>query len=444
MTAMATYPEVERRAESLRHESPAVHERESCGGKWTTPPLVRLADGTTARLLKDGEALGAAYCAIANAQRSILLEVYIFRSDDTGRAFAQLLAKRAREGLEVRVIYDSIGSIDTDRSMFRMMCDAGVRLAEFHPWNPFRSQRSWRVFNRDHRKQVIVDDTIGVLGGQNLGDEYGSAVISGNSHREEWRDTGVEFRGPSVRLMREAFARMWNYLNHGGPIHRAQLLQSAQVRPGDRKGDCVEPECTRRWRRSASLGSSPSRLGIAEDSMAIIASAPTPRSRLLLSLRHLLRDARESIDLTMAYFAPPQELLEQLCRSAMRGVRVRLMLPSRSDVAILVVAARAFYEDLMNAGCEIFELQNAVLHAKTLCVDGRLSIVGSTNLDYRSIQYNFELSAVIHSRAFGAHMHEMFEHDMRCAHRFLPDEWRHRPVRDRLVQWLVMRARNLL
>lgn len=444
MTTMTIPSAVEGRAQPPGCASAERKGTTPCNGEWSARPPIRLADDTTVQLLKNGEALHAAYRAIAVAQRSILLEVYIFHSDETGRAFAELLAERAREGLEVRVIYDSVGSIDTNPSMFRMMRDAGVQLAEFHPWNPWRCRHGWRVFNRDHRKQVIVDDEVGVLGGQNLGDEYGSSLIVGKSDRQEWRDTGAAFRGPSVRLMRDSFARTWKYVHNGGPIHRAQLFQSAASHGIDPHGDFLEPQNTADGARSATLSAEESSLDIAPDSMAILASAPTPRSRLLPSLRKLLRDARESIDMTMAYFAPPQQLVEQLCCSARRGVRVRLMLPAKSDVGILVVAARAFYEDLMRAGCQIYELQSAVLHAKTLCVDARLSIVGSTNLDYRSIQYNCELSAVIHSRALGAHMQEMFEHDVRCAKRILPDEWRHRPLRDRLVQWLVMRARYAL
>jgi cardiolipin synthase len=178
--------------------------------------------------------------------------------------------------------------------------------------------------------------------------------------------------------------------------------------------------------------------------MAVLASVPSPKSRLLPILRQLLRDARESIELTMSYFAPPQALVEQLCASARAGVRVRLMLPARSDVPILVIAARAFYERLMRAGVEIYERQDAILHAKTLCIDGRLSIVGSLNLDYRSIQYNCEISSIVHSRPFGDAMHELFENDVRYARPVPPEEWRYRPLRDRLVRWAVMRARYLL
>lgn len=385
---------------------------------WIETPPVPIADGTEVQLYKDGQALHGACCAIEQARREICLEIYIFHSDDTGRALAERLARRAREGVTVRVIYDSFGSFDTDRRMFDGMRRAGVQLAEFHPVEPWRCRDGWRIFNRDHRKLLVADDEVAVLGGQNLGNEYGSSWVLGKPVADEWRDTGVGVRGPSARLLATAFARMWDYVNRGGPIRRAQVFPS---NPQNR-----------------------TLLEIPSDSLAVLASTPTPRSKLLPSLLRLLSRAQSSIELTMAYFAPPQVLVEQLCRSAQSGVRVRLMLPGRSDVGLLRVAAQAFYEDLLAAGVEVYERQHAVLHAKTLCVDGQLSVIGSTNLDYRSIQFNCELSAAIDSRAFGRQMNDLFENDVRYARRIVGDEWRHRPLADRLMQWAVMRARYLL
>lgn len=419
-------------------------------GGWVIPPPAALADGTLVQLYKDGEALRAAYDAIAAARRTVRLEIYIFHSDPTGRAFADLLAARAREGLDVRVVYDSIGSIDTDRTMFDRMRAAGVRLREFHPWAPWRLSHGWRPFNRDHRKLLVVDDEVGVLGGQNLGNEYGISWVLGRAHGDDWRDTGMGVRGPAVRLLAEAFQRVWRYVGRGGPVRRAEFFHSGQTYRDDPAGSLLAGQPAGRvGRRRRRTDPRPSVLDIPADSFAVLASVPTPRSRLLPSLRKLLRDARSSLELTMAYFAPPGGLLEQLCQSARAGVRVRLMLPGRSDVELLRVAARAFYDDLTAAGVEVYERQGAVLHAKTLCVDGRLSVVGSTNLDYRSIQYNCELSAVVHSTAFGSHLHRLFEHDVCFARRIPPDECRgggggHRPLRDRFVRWAVMRARYLL
>jgi cardiolipin synthase len=411
---------------------------------WITPPPVRLADGTLAQLYKDGEALHAAYRAIAAARTSVLLEVYIFHADATGQAFANLLCDRAAAGIEVRVIYDALGSMGDHAAMLDAMRKAGVRLRAFHPLAPWDAEHGWRPFNRDHRKLLVVDGATAVLGGQNLGDEYGSSWVTGKPHNDEWRDTGAGLQGPSVRLLTAAFERMWDYVVHGGPIGRAEVIHSTESFRDDPGGGLLKDEPRAQSASRQTLTAARSPLDIAEDSIAVLASVPTPRSRLLPSIRKLLRDATRSIEMTMAYFAPPEPLIERLCRSARDGVRVRLVLPERSDVPVLCAAARAFYGRLMCAGVEVYERCGAILHAKTLCVDERLSIIGSTNLDYRSIQYNCELSVVIHSRPFGAQMHALFEHDVCFARRIPPDEWRKRPLRDRLAQWAVMRARYLL
>src|ERR1700733_7418108 len=146
---------------------------------WISPPPASLDDGTTVKLTKDGEALYAAYQAIAAAKRRVWLETFIFHSDDTGRAFAELLSKRAKQGLDVRVVYVSFGSLTTVPKMFDEMRSAGVRVREFHPVEPWRCKHGWRIFNRDHRKLLVVDDDVAVLGGQNLGDEYGGSWSTG-------------------------------------------------------------------------------------------------------------------------------------------------------------------------------------------------------------------------------------------------------------------------
>jgi cardiolipin synthase len=158
----------------------------------------------------------------------------------------------------------------------------------------------------------------------------------------------------------------------------------------------------------------------------------------------MLRDARESILLTMSYFAPPDVLVEELCRAARRRVKVRLMLPAECDVPLLLTAARSFYEKLLQSGVEIYERQGAILHAKSVCIDGLISIIGSTNLDYRSIDYNCELSVILRNREFGRQMKMLFENDVCYAERITLNQWRKRPFSDRLVQWAVHRARYLL
>jgi cardiolipin synthase len=176
----------------------------------------------------------------------------------------------------------------------------------------------------------------------------------------------------------------------------------------------------------------------------VLASVPTVNSPLKPAICHLLQNAKSSIYLTMAYFAPDDMLIDELCKAADRGVKIKLMLPGRGDIKLLVIAARSFYEKLMTHGIEIYERQNVILHAKTIVVDGEISIIGSTNLDYRSIEYNCELSAVIRSKDLGNQIEQLFENDVFYAKKIDPFVWQHRPHWDRFGQWLVSRARYLL
>ncbi len=393
---------------------------------WIVPPPVRLADGSMVQLYKDGEALHAAYEGIKSARHRICLEVYIFASDDTGQAFADLLCRKAREGVQVYVIYDSFGSMSTDRAMFAQMRRAGVHIQAFHPVRPWEVRFSWRPFNRDHRKLLIIDDHIVGLGGLNIGAEYaGSWVVRLEAKEgDAWRDNAMSITGPSARVFLKSFARTWRYIHSGGPITRALLIHNVHG-------------------FDAPIATHDTPL-LERDSLGVIASVPTLHTPLAGFFETLLRRAQRSIELTMAYFAPADAFINALVAAAKRGVRVRLVVPEVCDVHLLLVAARSFYDTLMAAGVEIYERRAVVLHAKSLVIDSEVSVLGSANLDYRSIEYNCELSAVVRSRAFGAQMHDLFEHDVSYSRRISPEEWRRRPLRDRLGQWAVKRARYLL
>lgn len=377
---------------------------------WIAPPPIQLSDGTQLQLYKDGEALHAAYEAIKSASELICLEVYIFANDPTGQAFADLLCEKARQGLSVYVIFDSFGSITFDRNIFRQMRQAGVRLQEFHPVIPWESRYSWRLVNRDHRKLLIIDGRIAGIGGLNIGSEYaGQWIVKSTNSPDPWRDNAVGIVGPAARLFLNAFARSWHYATHGGRIGRAEY--SARLEDGQ---------------------------------IGVLASVPTLNSPLRPNLCRLMHSARQSIYLTMAYFAPDDTLVDELCGAASRGVRVRLMLPGQCDVALVRITARSYYERLMSCGIEVYERQGAVLHAKSMVVDQTVTVMGSTNLDNRSIQFNCEIAAVIRSAPFGRQMHDLFENDVHYATKMKLPEWRRRPTWDRLVQWAISHGRYWL
>ncbi len=411
---------------------------------WTKPPAVTLADGSHIQLYKDGEALRAAYDAIRDAKHRVFLEVYIFAGDETGRAFADLLIAKAKQGVRVYFIYDSFGSWDTDRTIFRRMKSAGVNVGEFNPIRPWECKYSWRPVNRDHRKLLMVDDHIGGMGGLNIANEYAGPWVAKNDRLDAnyWRDTAVGIVGHSARPLARSFIRSWEYILHGGPIRRAEYQHALErVPPLKRR---IATRVTKKRRTQYRVGDEPAPPLELTDDIALLASVPTVSSPLRPLIHRLIHNAEQSIRMTMAYFAPDDLLVAELCRAAKRGVKVQLMLPGRSDMKLLLFAARSFYELLMDAGVQIYERQTVILHAKTIVVDEHVSVVGSTNLDYRSIEFNSELCMAIRSNEFGRHMSELFENDIRFAHLIQPSDWKHRPFVDRAVQWTVSRARYLL
>jgi len=380
---------------------------------WSITDPVILSDDARVRLIKDGEALHCWYDAVCAAKKSIFLETYIFAHDETGRTFQRELIKKARAGVRAFVMYDSFGSNATDRALFDEMRAGGVHVCEFHPMLPWNCSYSWRPFNRNHSKLLIIDAKFVGLGGLNIANEYGGSwVSSADSDPEElWRDCGISLEGRVAADFATSFRRTWLYATHGGRFVRALTSHN---------------------------------LDGAKGPVGLLSSVPSMGSQLSRLLEQLLGGARKSIDLTAAYFAPADELIHLLCAAAKKGVQVRLMLPSRTDARIMITAARSFYEQLLEAGIVIYERQHVKLHAKTLVIDDEVSVLGSTNFDYRSIDYNCELAAVIRSSEFGQQMKALFEHDISFSKRIESKDWRHRPYMDRLVQWAVNRSRTLL
>lgn len=380
---------------------------------WRVQPPVSLSDGSQIRLFKDGEALRCWYDAVCSARHAIFAESYIIADDDTGRAFRDQLIAKARSGVHVFLIYDSFGSHNTPHEYFDRMAREGVRVREFHPMALWRCRFSWRPFNRDHRKLLIVDNHFVGLGGLNIANEYGGSWLGKAPVQPEtlWRDCGIALEGPAAGPFVESFRRTWTYVTRGGRSARAFLAHN---------------------------------LDGARGPVGMLSSVPSMAAPISRLLSDLLRQTRKSIDLTSAYFAPGDELVNLLCRAARRGARVRLMLPSLTDSRIMVTASRSFYEQLMASGVEVYERQQARLHAKTLVIDGVISLVGSTNFDYRSIDYNCELAAIIRSEPFALQMMELFEHDVTFSRRIDPRDWRRRRWLDRVVQWAVNRSRTLL
>jgi cardiolipin synthase len=307
--------------------------------------------------------------ALAAARRSIWAEYYLVRNDETGHGFLAALAAAAGRGVEVRLLYDAVGSLGLDGGRLAAIRAAGGRVAPFLPINPLR--RRWSVHLRNHRKLVIVDGEAAFTGGMNIGDEYsGRSRRRGGTH---FVDTHLDVRGPAVLGLAAVFADDWHFSTN-------ENLACAEAPPP---------------------------AGLA--SVAIVPSGPDQElNASALAYFTGITLARERCFLTTPYFIPDEPTMRALVAAAQRGVDVRLLVPARCDVPLVGAAARASFPRLLRGGVRVLEYLPSMLHAKTLVADGEAAIVGSANVDIRSFRFNFELGAVAADAAVAASLERRF------------------------------------
>jgi cardiolipin synthase len=364
-----------------------------------------LVAGNKVVALVDGPATFAAIdAAMLGARSHIHIETYIFADDDLGQRFARRLVERRQQGIEVRVIYDAVGSIETPGAFFSELKNGGVEVIEFQPLNPVKTY-FWRFHNRDHRKIIVVDGRVAFTGGLNISSAYSSASSSMPGPEagleEGWRDTHVQIAGPAVHQFQTLFLDMWSQL--GG-----QLTQpNAHYYP-------------KLSEQGPSLVSAVASSGLKEKDEAIY--------RTYLAA---IRNSSQRIWITQAYFAPPAELRDALIHAAGRGVDVRIIVPGFTDSKLVLHAARREYEPLLKGRVRIVEAQNSLLHAKTALIDDAIAIIGSANLDYRSFLHNNEVTAVVVDDGIGKKMQAMFEGDLSTGKELTLAAWQKRSLLDR-------------
>ena len=370
----------------------------------TGSPLIA---GNKTTLLFDGPAtITAMMAAIEGATDHINFETYIFDEDELGIKFADLLIAKQRAGVQVNIIYDSIGTLAVSSEFFQRLRDAGVNLTEFNPVNPLKRFGKWRINNRDHRKILIVDGRIGFAGGVNIAEDYSNSSLfrSRKDQRGElgWRDTHMQLEGPAVASLQWLFMGTW-------------AIQNDKPLPD--------------------LGYFPP-LPVAGDKFVrIVASSPGGDFEIYKAFTLALQESKQSIHMTNAYFAPDAQILETLLSAARRGVDVKIIFPSKSDAGVVYYAGRSFYAALLQAGVRIFELKGSVLHAKTTVVDGIWSTVGSSNFDIRSFLHNSEINVIVLGEPFGKTMESAFQEDIRNSEEIMLPKWEQRPSSDRVKEW---------
>ena len=374
-----------------------------------------LTTSNAVQLLQDGPATyRAMFAAIESAKDHINMETYILEDDEVGQRFAQALLAKQRQGVQVNIIRDSVGTLGTPKAFFQNLADSGINVLEFNPVNPLLARKAWELNQRDHRKLLIVDGMVAFLGGINISSVYSGGSFSQGSRSARkpvapvegapdnveaglaWRDTDLQLQGPVVAEFQKLFLETWQK-QKGAPLAASNFFP-----PPKAAGNQVV----------RAIGSSPS----------------DPFSLIYATLLSAIGSAETSVYLTNAYFAPDPQLLATLQAAAARGVDVKLILPSQTDSWLVFHAGRGYYAALLSAGVKIFERRGVILHSKTALIDGVWATVGSTNLDWRSFLHNDELNAVVLGTEFGNQVKSMFDKDLAASDQITLEKWQQRPL----------------
>jgi cardiolipin synthase len=357
-----------------------------------------ISHGNEAELLINGDRIFPAMLeTIGSAERTLNIETYVYWRGEIAGELAEAVAAKAREGVQCNVILDALGAARMERKWVRRMTDAGVRVIRLRPPKPYAVRR---LANRTHRRLLIADGRLGMTGGVGIAEEW-----TGDAQDpDHWRDTHVRARGPVVRGMQGAFAEHW-------------LEGTGEVLGGDDYLPELDP---------------------VDDGgpMQLVRSSAKVGDTNAEALYYLaIASAQESLHLTAAYFVPRPAFTDALCSAARRGVDVRILVPGpHIDKAIVRVAGRAAYSELLEAGARIYEYQPTMLHAKTLCVDAQWSTVGTVNFDNRSFQLHDEVTLGVWDRAFADELERAFDHDLERSRPIDPERWHARSIRQRAAE----------
>jgi cardiolipin synthase A/B len=368
-----------------------------------------LTKGNKVTLLVNGPATYAAmFKAVENARDHINIETFIMEDieDERGRKLADLLLQKQAEGVQVNLIYDSAGSYATPAAFFQRLRDGGIEVVEFNPINPLKARGKWRLAKSDHRKIMVVDGKVAFTGGVNISQVYSSSLSvrrEGKDAQTPWRDTDVQIEGPVVAEFQKLFLETWQR-------QKGATLSDRMYFPDLKEAG------------NALVG--------------VLGSTPGEANRITFIMYvSAITFAENLLHMTNAYFIPDHQVAEALTDAAKRGVDVKIILPGTSDSSLTQFAGEYFYSELLKSGVKLYKRRNALLHAKTLVIDGIWSTVGSTNMDFWSFSSNDEVNAVILSREFAVEMEKMFTSDLAESDEVRWEEWEKRPFSLKVREW---------
>jgi len=358
-----------------------------------------LTTGNKLKLLKNGkDTFDAIFKVIENAQHHIHLEYYIYDNDKIGNKLKELLIRKSQEGVEVRIIVDDVGSWGLKEKFYNELRENGI---EIYSFMEVRFPRlTSRVNFRNHRKILVVDGKIGFTGGINIADRY----IEGNKKVGPWRDTHLQISGDAVACLQVIFAADWYFVineNLHGPDYFLPLT--------DKPGTPVQ----------------------------ISASGPDSDWQSIdQAFFSAILNARDYVYMTSPYLMPPPQLVAALKTAALSNVDVRIIIPEKSDARVSKWCSFSYVEELLEAGVKIYFYQTGFIHSKILISDDVFATIGTTNLDFRSLETNFEVNAFVYEEKFTQQVKRIFKTDLKNSHEIKLQEWILRPWYNKLRESL--------
>lgn len=358
-----------------------------------------LTTNNTVQIFTDGNVkFRSLFDDIKSAQNTIHLQYYIFKNDNLGGQLIRLLTEKAKQGVKVRILYDDLGSRGTRKKHFRDLITAGGEVEAFFP-STF-PLINFRINYRNHRKLVIIDGKIGYVGGFNVGDEY----LGLNKKFGYWRDTHLRLVGNSVHAIQTRFILDWNQASHSHDISYSPHL----------------------FPKIESLG---------KTNMQIVTSGPDSEwEHIKYGYIKMISYARESIWIQTPYFIPDASLLDALRIACLTGKDVRIMIPNKPDHPFVYWATYFYVGEMLKAGAKVYIYDNGFIHAKTIIIDGKLSSVGTANIDVRSFKLNFEVNAFLYDEEIAVSLTESFNKDLIVSTELTLDQYKQRPLKIRFKE----------
>jgi cardiolipin synthase len=354
-----------------------------------------LTKGNEVKLLVNGEnKFPEVLQELEKAKHHIHLEYYIFEDDEIGNKIKEILIRKAKEGVHVRFIYDDFGSRSIRKKLVPELKKNGV---EAHPFfKIYFIAFANRINYRNHRKIIIIDGCTAFVGGINVSDRYINAAAS---KQVFWRDTHLMIKGPGIRYLQYIFLCDWNFC----------------------ADTTIEPPLRNFFNSDEKT----------EEDKVVQIAASGPDSdipTILYSLIQVISLATKEILITTPYFIPVNSLMDSLRVAALSGLDIKLLVPETSDSLWVNAAAHSYYGDLLEAGVKVYLYKKGFVHAKTIVVDGNVSVVGTANLDHRSFDLNFEVNAVVYDKQISEQLRETFYFDLKDAQEINKADWNARPL----------------